>query len=87
MSIHKKLNKKDEQVLKQSLKNATVEKDVENAYRSILDTAYIKDGYGTVSSPYQCDGFYTSGMFLRLLLEAKHQLDLLDIFLILNLKQ
>lgn len=70
----RKATKKRTKQFKTMLKTATCEKDVENAYRAILHDVYVDD-FTSVSSPHNCDGYFSNSMFLRLLLEAKHEKD------------
>lgn len=73
----KTLTKEKQRNFKAALKSALVEKDVENAYRKVLDEVLITEGC-VPESPYQCDGYYTNHMFLSLLLEAKYQQNFLE---------
>lgn len=70
-------------VLTRQLRGAVNEKDVENAWRSFLSEYYNDRRNGYVepefSSPYNTDGYVTTGGFLthlRLLMEFKHGTDL-----------
>lgn len=72
-----KISKKSLETFKRNLKNSIVEKDVENAYRQILDETY-KNTYIHVDSPYLCDGYYYGDMFTRLLFEAKYDEDFVN---------
>ena len=70
-------------VLTRQLRGAVNEKDVENAWRSFLSEYYNDRRHGYVepefSSPYNTDGYVTTGGFLthlRLLMEFKHGTDL-----------
>ncbi|MCL2869922.1 hypothetical protein FWF48_03930 [Candidatus Saccharibacteria bacterium] len=77
-SIFKPVPKATQDAFKQQLKSAVVEKDVEAAYKSIFQKYYGT----TFPSPYGSDGYIESNQTnlldegLRLLLEAKWQLDL-----------
>lgn len=77
MAQKKYVTKERQQRFKAELRSSCVEKDVENAYRSILGDALQKDNC-TQTSPFQCDGFFSGNMFLRLLLEAKYEENYLD---------
>ncbi len=78
-----KVTKTDKTAFLKALQNATVEKDVENAYREIFRQYYG----GTFTSPYGCDGYLSphegsllenETTSLRLLLEAKWQKNFTD---------
>ena len=69
-----RLTKKDTELLKKQLSNAVVEKDVENAYRAILDKEYADCD---VSSVHGTDGCY-SNLYMRLLLEVKYNENYLE---------
>lgn len=78
-----KVTQVDKKQFLRALQNATVEKDVENAYREIIQKYYG----GTFTSPYSCDGFLApwegslienDKTALRLLLEAKWQKNFTD---------
>ena len=77
----KVVNKTDNKNFIKALKVATVEKDVENAYRDVLKKYYG----GNFTSPYGCDGYLNpdkdtlfDSHSLRLLLEVKWQKNLND---------
>ena len=68
-----------------NLRNAVVEKDVENAWRKIFTEYYIdnqdKDDDYEISSPLDVDGFISTGsgnlvFALRILMEFKNGTDL-----------
>lgn len=71
---------------KTALRQAVVEKDIENAYRSLLSDAFSHDedkllGQCYVwTSPYQCDGFFSNNALniIRLLMECKLDENYLD---------
>lgn len=55
------------------LKNAVVEKDVENAYRTLFSKLFTKYG---LTSPFGCDGYLTDENGLDVLCEFKYTQDL-----------
>ena len=82
--IKRKFPQKSARVLFNSLKNAVVEKDVENAWRKAFTEYFVengpKDENAVMTSPYSVDGFIsTEGnlvIALRLLMEFKFKTDL-----------
>lgn len=83
-AIKRKFPQKSARVLFNSLNNAVVEKDVENAWRKAFTEYFVengpKDENAVMTSPYSVDGFIsTEGnlvIALRLLMEFKFKTDL-----------
>lgn len=57
------------------LKNAVVEKDVENAYRTLFSKLFTKYG---LTSPFSCDGYLTDDNGLDVLCEFKYKEELMN---------
>lgn len=83
--LKRRLKKNSAKVLFRNLRNAVVEKDVENAWRKIFTEYYIdnqgKDDDYEISSPLDVDGFISTGsgnlvFALRILMEFKNGTDL-----------
>lgn len=66
----KKLTKKVQDKFRKDLRSYENEKDIEDAYRTLVSAGFESEG-GYWSSKHDTDGFFTNGMFLNLLLETK----------------